>query len=234
MSKPNVDHQEVAKFDAQANTWWDKDGELRTLHHINPTRLAFISERCHLNGKKTLDVGCGGGILTESLAQSGAVATGLDMSSEALAVARAHAEANQLPITYVEQALETFAQAHAGEFDVITCMEMLEHVPEPSSIINAISKLLKPGGDVFLSTLNRTWQCYLQAILMAEYVLRLIPVRTHDYDKLIKPSELDQWLQDNDCAIQTLKGLAYNPLTQTAKLSTNVDVNYIVHARKAD
>jgi 2-polyprenyl-6-hydroxyphenyl methylase / 3-demethylubiquinone-9 3-methyltransferase len=232
MSKPNVDQQEVAKFDAQANTWWDENGELRTLHHINPTRLAFITERCDLTGKNVLDVGCGGGILTESLAKAGAKTTGLDMSHEALTVARAHAQKSQLEITYVEQALESFAQAHAGEYDVITCMEMLEHVPDPSSIIAAISSLLKPGGEIFLSTLNRTWQCYFQAILVAEYVLRLIPLRTHDYDKLIKPSELDQWLQTNSCTLQSLNGLAYNPLTKTAKLTRNVDVNYIVHARK--
>jgi 2-polyprenyl-6-hydroxyphenyl methylase/3-demethylubiquinone-9 3-methyltransferase len=224
----NLDPSEVNKFNALANIWWDLNGELRTLHHINPLRLSFIDERAPLAGKKVIDIGCGGGILTESLARKAGFATGIDASLEAIKVARAHASTEKLNIDYHEITAEEFAEKHPGEFDIVTCMELLEHVPDPASVIQACATLLKPGGKVFFSTLNRTLKAYAFAVLGAEYSLRLLPKGTHDYAKFIKPSELAQWARPM-LTLEELKGMDYNPFSKKASLTENVSVNYLAY-----
>jgi 2-polyprenyl-6-hydroxyphenyl methylase/3-demethylubiquinone-9 3-methyltransferase len=227
----NVDPAEVAKFDDLARTWWDAEGDFKPLHAINPLRLEFIKTRTSLDGLQVLDVGCGGGILSESLAHSGAVVTGIDMAEKPLQVARLHRFESDLSIDYQLTSIEALSEARPSTFDVITCMEMLEHVPDPQSVVNACRRLLKPGGELFLSTINRNPKAYALAVIGAEYVLQLLPRGTHDYDKFIKPSELARWLREAGFDVQDMAGLSYNPLTQVYALTRDTSVNYLVHAK---
>ena len=232
MTLPNTDPAEIAKFSELSAHWWDTQGELRTLHEINPLRLQYINDRAHLNGKKVLDIGCGGGILAESMAKIGAQVTGIDMSESSIQVAKLHQYESGTDVDYLVTTAEALATTHAGEFDVITCLEMLEHVPDPASIIAAAARLVKPGGQLFFSTINRTLKSYLFAIIGAEYVLKLIPKNTHDYAKFIRPSELADWMRAADLNVDEITGMAYNPLTKAAKLCSDVAVNYLMHGSK--
>lgn len=225
MIKSTVDPLEVAKFSQHAKRWWDTKGPLKTLHDINPVRIALIQKYMNLDGARVLDVGCGGGILCEGMARDGAVVTGLDVEPETIACAQAHAMQNSLPIDYVCQPIETF---DSQLFDGITCMEMLEHVSEPELIIQHCSRLLKEGGYLFLSTLNRTIKAYATAIVAAEYVLDLLPRQTHDFDKFLKPSELARMVRASGLDTVGMAGLGYNPLTSTATLQNSIDVNYFL------
>lgn len=230
-NRNNIDTAEIKKFDAIASNWWDLEGEFKPLHRINPLRLDYISTRCgHLSGKKILDVGCGGGILSEAMAKAGANVTGLDMAEEALSIARKHAASQQLIINYVQQTVEAHAKEHAGEYDVITCMELLEHVPDPASIIQACAKLVKPQGDLFFSTINRNTKAWLMLIVGAEYVARMVPKGTHDAKKFIRPSELIQWLESSQIQTQHAVGLKYHLVGNYFSLSDNLDTNYMLHA----
>ncbi len=227
----NFDPQEIEKFNAFAKTWWDPNGDMKPLHQLNPLRLQFITDQTELQNKKVLDIGCGG-ILTESLAKAGAQAYGIDMSENIIRVAKQHAEQNNLNIDYEMITAEEFAQQHTGEFDVITCMEMLEHVPEPLSILRAAASLLKPQGKLFVSTINRNLKSYLMAIVGAEYILRLLPRGTHEYAKFIRPSELRQWAYEVGFQLQKIKGMNYQPFTQEFSLTDDVAVNYLVYFEK--
>jgi len=231
-SYSNVDPNEVAKFDALANSWWDQEGESKPLHQINPLRLGFIETRCKLADKQVIDIGCGGGILTEALAKSGAHTTGIDMGELPLNIAKLHALEAGLSIHYQQITAEQKAQQAAQQFDVVTCMEMLEHVPDPISVIHACSDLVKPDGDVFLSTLNRHPKAYLFAIVGAEYMMKILPKGTHDYKRFIKPSEMAKWCRQAGLEVVDISGLSYNPLTQQYSLGDDVNVNYLVHCKK--
>ncbi len=229
----NVDSAEINKFNGLASRWWDPAGEFKPLHQLNPVRLSYISDQVQgLFGKKVLDVGCGGGILAESMAKAGAAVTAIDMAPESLAVARLHALESGVSIDYQQSTAEAFAAAHAGSFELVTCMEMLEHVPEPASVVRACAALAAPGATLVFSTLNKTAKSYLLAILGAEYVLRLVPKGTHDFQKFIRPSQLmrDIALAGLECIDCT--GLHYNPLQQSFRIGAGVDVNYFVVARK--
>ena len=228
----NVDLDEIAKFDALASRWWDPDGDFRPLHQINPLRLDFIRQRRALAGAEVLDVGCGGGILAESMAMQGAAVTGIDMAESPLAVARLHQAESGTNVDYLRSTAEALAEDRPQEFDVVTCLEMLEHVPSPAAIINACSRLVRPGGDVFFSTINRNPKSFLFAIVGAEYVLRLLPAGTHHYDKFIRPSELESWARRAGLELRASTGMHYNPLTQEYSLGSNVDVNYLMHYRR--
>lgn len=232
----NVDQQEIAKFNAMAENWWDLNGEFKALHQINPLRLGYIQTHSNgIFGKKVLDVGCGGGILAESMAREGADVTGLDMSEQPLHVARRHAlEHNIQTIRYIQETVENHADQHAGEYDVVTCMEMLEHVPDPASIIRACAKLVKPDGHVFFSTINRNNKAWLMMIVGAEYIARMVPKGTHDFDKFIRPSELINWINQAELQERDMIGLHYNPLFDSFKLGSNVDVNYMIYCNKFD
>ncbi|WP_198591670.1 bifunctional 2-polyprenyl-6-hydroxyphenol methylase/3-demethylubiquinol 3-O-methyltransferase UbiG [Vibrio sp. 10N.286.49.B3] len=226
----NVDPNEIKKFEDMASRWWDLNGEFKPLHQINPLRLNYVLERSNgLFGKHVLDVGCGGGILTESMAREGAIATGLDMGKEPLEVARLHALETGTQVSYIQSTIEDHALEHPGHYDVVTCMEMLEHVPDPLSVIQSCAKLVKPGGHVFFSTLNRNLKSYLFAIVGAEKLLKIVPDGTHDHDKFIRPSEMIKMIDQTPLQELGITGLLYNPLTDTYKLGNNVDVNYIVH-----
>lgn len=225
----NIDPDEISKFEALADTWWDRNGESGPLHAINPLRLEYINERSPLAGKQVLDVGCGGGILSEAMALSGANVTGIDMGEAPLDVARSHAAGNDIEIDYVQSTAEDFASQHAGQFDVVTCLEMLEHVPDPASVVESCQQLVKPGGDVFFSTINRSAKAYLFAVVGAEYVLGLLPKGTHDYEKFIRPSELEAWARASGLKLEHLIGLHHNPLTKRYSLGEGVDVNYLMH-----
>lgn len=224
-----IDTLEVAKFARLSTAWWNTDGPLKTLHDINPARLAFIQQYIDLPGQSILDVGCGGGILCEGMAKLGAKVTGLDVETQAIACARAHAMQSQLSIDYVCQSIESY---EASQFENITCMEMLEHVQEPQQVIEHCARLLKEGGYLFLSTLNRTPMAYATAIIGAEYILGVIPRQTHDFDKFIKPSELAYMVRSAGFEVAGLTGLAYNPLTGAAVLQDSVAVNYLLVCRK--
>ncbi|CAA0108316.1 Ubiquinone biosynthesis O-methyltransferase [BD1-7 clade bacterium] len=228
----NTDPSEIAKFDALAHRWWDRTGEMRALHDINPLRANYIDLKAQVAGKTLLDVGCGGGILSEGMSQRGASVTGIDMGTEPLNVARMHLYESKLEIDYQQSTAEAFADKHAGQFDIVCCMEMLEHVPEPASVIDACARLCKPGGELFFSTINRSAKSYLMAILGAEYVLKLVPKGTHHYEKLIRPSELNAWLRNADLLLNDMAGIEYNPLTKQYRISDNTDVNYMVHVTK--
>ena len=228
----NVDHAEIAKFEALAHRWWDRDSEFKPLHEINPLRVNWIDERATLAGKKVLDVGCGGGILSESMARRGAQVTGIDMGEAPLSVARLHQLESELDIDYRQITAEALAAEQPGQYDVVTCLEMLEHVPDPASVIRACHALVKPGGQVFFSTINRNPKAYALAIVGAEYVLQLLPRGTHDYRKFIRPSELGAWCRETGLAMNDIVGLTYNPLTKQYKLTDDADVNYMVQTTR--
>lgn len=229
----NVDQKEIEKFSSHASQWWDPNGELKTLHEVNPTRVKFIKEYCgDLAGVETIDIGCGGGILSEALAAEGANVTGIDMAEPSLEVAKLHLLESNLEVNYVCTTAEDYAQSHAGRFDLVTCLELIEHVPDPKSVIDSCLTLLKPGGKLFLSTLNRNLKSYFAAIVGAEYVLKLISKGTHQYDKFIRPSELVRWVEEAGGNAQKLTGLHYNPITHHCKLSDNTDINYMLYATK--
>ena len=230
MNQPNVDSGEIAKFNALAERWWDPNSEFRPLHDINPLRLNYIDERLGLPGKRVIDIGCGGGLLSEGMARRGATVTGIDLGEAPLAVARLHAEKSGVEVEYLQVLAEEIAEQRAGEYDAVTCLEMLEHVPDPSSVIRACAKLVKPGGQVFFSTINRNPKAFLFAIVGAEYVLRLLPRGTHEYAKLIRPSELAGWSRDAGLDVRDTTGMTYNPVTQVYKLNRDVSVNYLMHA----
>ncbi len=227
-SSSNVDPAELAKFSDLAHRWWDKDSEFRPLHQINPLRLDWLSQHCPLSGKEVLDVGCGGGILADAMARKGARVLGIDLATKALKVAQLHAlEAQTANVTYREVSAETLAAEQPGSFDVVTCMEMLEHVPDPSSIVRACAALVRPGGWVFFSTLGRNAKSFLFAIVGAEYVLGLLPRGTHSYAKLIRPSELASYCRASGLDLMHTRGMQYNPLTQRYWLDGDTSVNYL-------
>ena len=224
----NADPAELEKFSQLAHRWWDPHGEFRPLHDINPLRLRWIDERAALSGKRVLDVGCGGGILAEAMAARGARVTGIDLSEKSLRVAELHLLQSQANVVYEHASPEEYAAQHAGEFDVVTCMELLEHVPEPAGMVAACARLLRPGAQVFFSTINRNPKSYLFAVIGAEYVLRLLPRGTHDYQRFIKPSELSCFAREARLRVAELIGMTYNPLTRAYRLGRDCDVNYLV------
>ncbi len=232
MSTINADPAELQKFSDLAHRWWDPASEFKPLHEINPLRLGWIDGKAAISGKAVLDVGCGGGILSESMASRGAQVTGIDLSEKALGVARLHLFESGLKVDYQLTSAESFAAQHPGRFDVVTCMEMLEHVPDPASTIAACARLVKPGGHVFFSTLNRNLKAYVLAIIGAEYVLNLLPRGTHEYAKFIKPSEITRYCRNAGLDTQALIGMSYNPLTKVYSLGRDTDVNYLVHTRR--
>jgi 2-polyprenyl-6-hydroxyphenyl methylase/3-demethylubiquinone-9 3-methyltransferase len=224
----NADPAELQKFSELAHRWWDPQGEFRPLHDINPLRLGWIDERAGLDGKRVVDVGCGGGILAEAMAQRGARVTGIDLSEKSLRVAELHRLESGAAVAYERAMAEEFAAAHPGEFDVVTCMELLEHVPQPSSVVAACARLVKPGGQVFFSTINRNPKSYLFAVVGAEYILRLLPRGTHDYLRFIKPSELARFAREAGLRPEEVLGMTYNPLTRQYRLGRDTDVNYLL------
>ena len=228
----NVDPAELDKFDRLAQRWWDPEGEFRPLHDINPLRLGWIDRHAKLAGKRVLDVGCGGGILAEAMARLGARVTGIDLSEPALHVAERHLHGQDLPLAYERAAVEEYAALHAGGFDVVTCMELLEHVPQPASMVAACARLVRPGGQVFFSTINRNAKAYLLAVIGAEYVLGLLPRGTHDYARFIKPSELCRWSRAAGLRIDELIGMTYNPITRRYALGADCDVNYLLRCER--
>lgn len=229
----NFDQDELAKFESLAYRWWDQNSEFKPLHDINPLRLNFIHERIPLTGKKVIDIGCGGGILSESMAHKGAKVKGIDLGKAPLAVAKLHSKESGLDVDYEMISAEDIAQREPATYDVVTCLEMLEHVPDPSKIVAACAELVKPDGHVFFSTINRNPKSYLFAIIGAEYVLKLLPKGTHDYAKLIKPSELSQWIRAAQLDSKELIGMSYNPLTKKYWLGQDVSVNYMMHTQKS-
>ncbi|PAU86465.1 bifunctional 3-demethylubiquinol 3-O-methyltransferase/2-polyprenyl-6-hydroxyphenol methylase [Pseudomonas sp. WN033] len=229
----NVDRAEIAKFEALASRWWDRNSEFRPLHEINPLRTNWIDQRASLAGKTVLDVGCGGGILAEAMAQRGAKVTGIDMGEAPLGVARLHQLESGVEVDYRQCTAEELAEELPGQFDVVTCMEMLEHVPDPSSVIRACATLVKPGGQVFFSTINRNPKSFLFAIVGAEYVLRMLPRGTHEFAKFIRPAELGAWSREAGLDLQDITGLTYNPLTKIYRLEPDVDVNYMIHCQRS-
>jgi 2-polyprenyl-6-hydroxyphenyl methylase/3-demethylubiquinone-9 3-methyltransferase len=230
--RKNVDPAEIARFDAAASRWWDPQGEMRPLHDLNPVRLEYVERAGKLQGLKVLDVGCGGGLLAEAMARKGATVTGLDLADDLLQVARLHALEAGVTLDYLLEAAETHAEHHAGEYDVVTCMEMLEHVPDPTQVIAALGQLVKPCGHVFVSTLNRTLKAYALAVVGAEYVLRLLPTGTHTYEKFIRPSELRDWARSAGLGVLDIAGLDYDPFTRKAKLTRDASVNYLMHLQR--
>ncbi|QPF73676.1 bifunctional 2-polyprenyl-6-hydroxyphenol methylase/3-demethylubiquinol 3-O-methyltransferase UbiG [Roseateles sp. DAIF2] len=229
----NADPQELAKFGELAHRWWDPESEFKPLHQINPLRLAWIDGLCPLAGLTVLDVGCGGGILTDSMARKGANALGIDLSTKPLKVAQLHAmEAGTANVDYREIAVEALAAERPASFDAVTCMEMLEHVPDPASVVRACAELVKPGGWVFFSTLNRNLKSFLFAIVGAEYVLKMLPAGTHEYARFLKPAELAAFAREAGLELHSAKGLGYNPLTQRYSLNSDTDVNYMIACRR--
>jgi 2-polyprenyl-6-hydroxyphenyl methylase/3-demethylubiquinone-9 3-methyltransferase len=229
----NVDRAEIAKFEALASRWWDPNSEFKPLHDINPLRLNWIDGKTQLAGKTVADVGCGGGILAESMARRGALVTGIDMGEAPLAVARLHGLESGVSVEYLQSTAENLAAQRAGQYDAVTCMEMLEHVPDPGAVIAACAQLVKPGGNVFFSTINRNPKSWLFAIVGAEHILRLLPKGTHEYAKFIRPSELGGWCRDARLNVQEITGMHFNPLTGNYWLGPGVDVNYLVHTVRA-
>jgi 2-polyprenyl-6-hydroxyphenyl methylase/3-demethylubiquinone-9 3-methyltransferase len=234
MRTQNHDPREIAKFEAAAQRWWDPHGEFKPLHILNPVRLQYVEERAELGGMRVLDVGCGGGILSEAMARRGAIVTGIDLGETGLQVAELHALDAGVTVTYQLESAEAHAQHSAGRYDIVTCMEMLEHVPDPAATLKALATLVRPGGHVFVSTINRNLKAYLLGVLAAEYVLGLLPRGTHSYERFIKPSELASWARQADLSLEDVSGLRYDPFTEKASLAPlDVDVNYIAHLRKA-
>jgi len=234
MTTLNADPQELAKFSELAHRWWDMDSDFRPLHQINPLRLDWIDQQARLSGKRVLDIGCGGGILSDSMARRGAKVLGIDLAGKALKVAQLHAlEAETPNVEYREIAAEALAEEMPGQFDVVTCMEMLEHVPEPASVVKACSTLVKPGGWAFFSTINRNAKSFLFAIVGAEHVLKMLPKGTHEYARFIRPSELARACRDAGLTVQATRGMEYNPLTERYWLSSDTSVNYLFACRKS-
>jgi len=232
MTSINVDPQEISKFEKLAARWWDPGSEFKPLHDINPLRLNYIDKLSGLNGKQVLDVGCGGGILSESMARRGASVTGIDLGDKPLQVAKLHALESKVNVEYLKISAEEMAAAHPQTYDVVTCMEMLEHVPDPASTIKACAQLVKPGGSVFFSTINRNPKSYLFAIIGAEYLLNLLPKGTHDYAQFIRPSELESWTRRAGLKMQELCGMSYNPFSKQYRLGRDLDVNYLAYCQK--
>ncbi len=226
----NVDPEELAKFSALASRWWDTNSEFKPLHDINPLRLGYIDSRVPVAGKSVVDIGCGGGILAEGLAHRGAKVTAIDMAAASLNVARLHLLESKLDIDYQQCTAEQFADKHPQSFDIVTCLEMLEHVPDPESVIQACARLVKPDGHLFFSTINRNLKSYLFAVLGAEYILQLLPKGTHEYTKFIKPSELASWVRGARLDLKDVTGMLYNPLTKHYSLGRDVGVNYLAYA----
>jgi 2-polyprenyl-6-hydroxyphenyl methylase / 3-demethylubiquinone-9 3-methyltransferase len=229
----NVDAAEVARFQAAASRWWDPEGEMRPLHELNPVRLEYVERAGSIDGRRIVDVGCGGGLLAEAMARRGARVTGLDLASELLQVAELHALESGITVDYRLETAEQHAVGHAGEYDVATCMEMLEHVPEPRSVVAALAALVRPGGHIFVSTINRNARAYLHAVVGAEYVLRLLPRGTHTYDKFIRPSELAAWGRSAGLETLDVAGLDYDPFARKARLTGDARINYLAHFGKA-
>ena len=228
---PNVDPAEIAKFDAAAPRWWDPDGEFRPLHDLNPARLDYIDARAGLAGSRVADVGCGGGLLAEGMARRGARVLGIDLAPEALAVARLHAQQSGLAVEYREVAVEALAISAPGQFDLVTCLEMLEHVPDPAAVVASIARLVRPGGNAVFSTVNRNARSFALAIVGAEYLMGLLPRGTHRYARLIRPSELSRWARASGLELVDLAGLAYDPFSRRARVTSDVSVNYLAHFR---
>jgi 2-polyprenyl-6-hydroxyphenyl methylase/3-demethylubiquinone-9 3-methyltransferase len=228
------DPAEIARFDATAQRWWDPHGAFRPLHVLNPVRLAYVDSRAQLRGKRVLDVGCGGGLLSEAMAKCGAEVTGIDLGPATVEVAELHALESGVAVRYLRESAEQHAVANAGAYDIVTCMEMIEHVPEPESVIRALRSLVKPGGHVFVSTINRNLKAFLLAIVGAEYVMNLLERGTHTYERFIRPSELARWARHASLDVVDIAGLEYDPLRETARQSANVDVNYMMHLRRVD
>jgi 2-polyprenyl-6-hydroxyphenyl methylase/3-demethylubiquinone-9 3-methyltransferase len=228
----NADPAELQKFSELAHRWWDPQSEFRPLHEINPLRLEWINARAPLSGRRALDVGCGGGILAEAMAKKGANVTGIDLSEKALKVADLHSLESGVPVRYEYISAEDLTEREAGQYDVVTCMEMLEHVPDPAAVVQACASLAKPGGHVFFSTINRNLKAYLFAVIGAEYILRLLPKGTHDYAKFITPAELSQFSRNAGLEVEVLKGMTYNPITKIYSLNQDTDVNYLIACRK--
>lgn len=228
----NVDNLEISKFEALASRWWDPESEFKPLHDINPLRVNYISQKINLAEKQVLDIGCGGGILAEAMAHHGARVTAIDKAEASLSVAKLHLLESKLDISYIDSTAEEFAADKPEQFDVVTCLEMLEHVPDPASVVAACKRMVKPGGLVFFSTINRNPKSYLFAIVGAEYILNLLPRGTHDYAKLIKPSELAAWARDSDLELQDQIGMGYNLFTKRYFLQQNLDVNYLACYQK--
>ena len=229
----NVDPHEIHKFEQLASRWWDRNSEFKPLHDINPLRANWIDKLAPVTEKDLLDVGCGGGILCEAMAQRGATVTGIDMGDAPLAVGNLHKLESGVDVSYVKATAEDYAEDYAGAFDTVTCLEMLEHVPDPSSVVTACAKMTKPGGAVFFSTINRNPKSYLLAVIGVEYILRMLPKGTHEYAKFIRPSELGEWIRNAGLEITHMTGLVYNPITKTYRLTQrDVDVNYMICARK--
>ncbi|HGJ5876376.1 MAG TPA: bifunctional 2-polyprenyl-6-hydroxyphenol methylase/3-demethylubiquinol 3-O-methyltransferase UbiG [Arsenophonus sp.] len=234
-SQANVDPNEIDKFSSVAAHWWDQASELQPLHRINPLRLDYILQHTNgLFGKKVLDIGCGGGILSESMAREGALVTGIDMAAEPLAVARLHALESNLQINYMQETVESHTEKFGQSYDIVTCMEMLEHVPDPESVVQSCAKLVKPGGHVFFSTINRNKKAWLLAIIAAEHILKMVPKGTHDVKKFIRPSELLSWIDNTSLQEQHIIGLHYDPISDKFWLGPNVDVNYMLHLTNTD
>ncbi len=230
MNSLNVDPVEIDKFQSIASRWWDTESEFKPLHDINPLRCDYIEQRSNgLKDKRVLDIGCGGGILAEALTLRGANVTGIDMADMSLKVAKMHLHESQLDVDYQLTTAEAFSENNAGSFDVVTCLEMLEHVPDPESIVASAARLLKPGGDLFFSTINRNPKSFALAILGAEYLLNMVPKGTHDYKRFIKPSELASAIRENELSLLDITGITYNPFTKNYKLSRDIDVNVILH-----
>ncbi|WP_404355374.1 bifunctional 2-polyprenyl-6-hydroxyphenol methylase/3-demethylubiquinol 3-O-methyltransferase UbiG [Methylotuvimicrobium sp. KM1] len=230
----NVHLHEINKFGSLAERWWDVSGEFKTLHDINPLRIRFMQEHAEINGKRIVDVGCGGGILSEGLAKNGADVLGIDLSEELIDIADLHGLESGVNAHYRKISAEALADEQPEGFDHVTCMEMLEHVPDPASIVRACAKLVKPGGTVFFSTLNRKPKAYLLAIVAAEYVLRMLPKGTHDFKTFIKPSELSRWARETGLELQSMAGIEYNPLTKRFSLGKDIDVNYLAAFKRVD